>query len=57
MMRATAMIAVAWLACACGELPQDGPKPFVSAAERANAPALEQRAATQDENQAIRKQR
>lgn len=57
MMRAAMMFAVVLLAGACGELPQDGPKPFVPAAERANAAQLEERAATQDENQAIRKQR
>ena len=57
MIRAAIVIAAALLAGACGELPQDGPKPFVPAAERSNAAPLAQRAATQDENQAIRKQR
>lgn len=62
MRRAIVLAAAALLASACGELPQDGPKPFVPQAERgaagvSGAPLSQRAAGTQDENQVINRKR
>ena len=55
-MRALAAIAMAFGLAACGELPQDGPKPFVEAKARAplDGNALAERTATQDDYRRIK---
>ena len=54
-MRILAMFAVAALAVACSEIPQDARKPFASAEDtKAASPSLEARAAVQDEYASMR---
>jgi hypothetical protein len=55
-MRTLAVVAIAMGLAACGEIPQDGPKPFVEAngQKAAHAQALAERTATQDDYQRIK---